>query len=380
MPKCVTCLLPDAVPGSDLDAAGVCAFCRGQGASARSDEERRRQEFASDLEKTIEACRGRGGYDCLACFSGGKDSIYLLYKLKKELGLKVLAFTCDLDIPPAGWDNIRRTVEKLDVDHVTFRPPMEFYRKFFRHLLRNQDGRGAVRTVCYVSAPLTEGYALRLATEKGIPVVFAGYSPGQPDPDWMLYEMPRRKICEFDWTPSVLKESGLFSESELSLFWNPLRFPRGTSFPRYLAPFHAWSYDQGEVMRTVSELGFVARRRNANPIFSNSPFQWLLMYSDLEHLGYNSYAPEFSSLIRAGKASRLLWRFGFPAVDFMLRHRILLGRHVTRTARWLDLKLDEMAITRPTPPDDYQVFLARAGAPSPTPQAGPASEGSPARP
>ncbi|MCU0290406.1 MAG: hypothetical protein MUF10_00230 [Thermoanaerobaculaceae bacterium] len=363
MPTCVRCLLPSVVPGADLDAAGVCALCRVEDTSDPAAGERQRLAFASDLEQTIEACRGRAAYDCLACFSGGKDSIYMLYKLKKELGLKVLAFTCDLDIPPAGWDNIHRTIDGLDVDHVTFRPPMGFYRKFFAYLLRNQDARGAVRTVCYVSAPLTEGYALRLATEKGIPVVFAGYSPGQPDPDWMLYEMPRRKISEFDWTPSVLRDSGLFSASELALFWNPRQFPEGTGFPRYIAPFHAWEYDQLEVIRTVQRLGFVARRRNANPIFSNSPFQWLLMYSDLKNLGYNPYAPEFSTLIRRGKASRLMWRVAFPLVDAMIRHRVLLGAQVTRSAREFGVRIDEMAITRPTPPDDYQLFLEQNPAP-----------------
>lgn len=367
MAQCVKCTLPDAVPGADFDAAGLCAFCRGLGAADPAAEEAQRLAFAADLEAAIAGCRGKAPYDCLACFSGGKDSIYMLYKLKVELGLKVLAFTCDLDIPPAGWDNIHRTVERLNVDHVIFRPPMEFYRRFFAFLLRNQDGRGAVRTVCYVSAPLTEGYALRLATEKGIPLVFAGYSPGQPDPDWMLYEMPRPKICEFDWTPAFLAESGLFSEDDLSLFWNPKRFPAGTAFPRYLAPFHAWPYDQAEVMKKVTELGFVSRRRNANPIVSNSPFQWLLMYSDLVNLGYNPYAPEFCSLIRRGKASRLFWKFAFPAVDFMLRRRILLGRHVTTTAKWLGLQLAEMKITRPTPVDDYQAFQAQRGAAPGTP-------------
>ena len=359
MARCLKCLLPDAVPGANLDAVGICAACRSYSSSQASLEEDRRVKFERDLEQSIRNTRGRGrgSYDCLACFSGGKDSIYMLYKLKKEYGLKVLAFTCDLDIPPAGWDNIRRTIEILDIDHVTFKPPMEFYRKFFRYLLRNQDARGAVRSVCYVSAPLTEGYALRLATEKQIPLIFAGYSPGQPDPDWMLYEMPRRKICEFDWTPRALRESGLFDEADLSYFWNPQRFAAGTQFPRYLAPFHAWNYDQAEVMRKVSELGLVASRRNANPIFSNSPFQWLLMYSDLKHLGYMSYAPEFCSLIRRGKASPRLWRLGFPVVDFMLRHRVLMGKHVTRTCEWLGLNLDELAITRPEPRDEYQEFL-----------------------
>ncbi len=359
--RCSNCLLPEAVPGAAIDASGICAECRAYRDCDPAIESRQRQEFERDLEQAIQSTRGRAQYDCLACFSGGKDSIYMLHKLKKSYGLKVLAFTCDLDIPPAGWENIRRTIRALDIDHVTFRPPMEFYKKFFRYLLRNQDARGAVRSVCYVSAPLTEGYALRLATEKKIPLIFAGYSPGQPDPEWMLYEMPRTKICDFDWTPRVLRESGLFNATELSYFWNPNIFPKGTHFPRYLAPFHAWEYNQADVIREVYELGLVGKRRNANPIFSNSPFQWLLMHSDLKHLGYMSYAPEFCSLIRRGKASRTLWSYGFPIVDFMLRHRVLMGRHVTNTLRWLEMDETELAITRPTPPDDYQHFLnARA--------------------
>jgi hypothetical protein len=361
MRKCRRCLLPEAVPNSDFDELRLCAFCRDLQASGRATEEKRRIAFAADLENALHSCRGSGQYDCLVCFSGGKDSIYLLHKLKHEYGLKILAFTCDLDIPATGWENIKRTIGRLDIDHVTFKPPMEFYRKFFRYLLKNQDERGAVRTVCYVSAPLTEGYALKLATEKKIPLILAGYSPGQPDPEWMLYEMPRRKICEQTWIPAVLRDSGLFSTAELEYFWNPARFPAGTSFPRYLAPFHAWEYNQAEIMRKVFDLGLVGKRRHANPIFSNSPFQWLLMYSDLKHLGYMSYAPEFCNLIRRGKASRRFWRFGFPVVDFMLRRRVLMGRNVTSTSRWLDLKLEDLAITRPAPHDDCQPFLKETG-------------------
>jgi hypothetical protein len=340
--------LPDTVPGANLDGARVCAFCRNRLPGDVAAAERQRQTFESDLEEALATSRGRGSYDCLVLFSGGKDSVYLLHKLKVDYRLRVLAFTCDLDIPPVGWDNIRRTVERLDIDHVVYRPAMGFYRKFFRHLLRNQDPRGAVRSVCYVSAPLTEGYALRLALEKEIPLVLAGYSPGQPEPDWMLYEMRRQRI-ENDWTPPELRDSGLFSADELAYFWNPARYPSGTQFPRFLAPFHAWQYDQAQVMARVVELGLVARRKNASPIQSNSPFQWLLMYSDLKHLGYNPYAPEFCSLIRAGRASRRFWRVMFPVLNFMIRHRILLGRYVTQTCRWLDMGLDELAIRAPAP-------------------------------
>jgi len=73
------------------------------------------------------------------------------------------------------------------------------------------------------------------------------------------------------------------------------------------------------------------------------------MYSDLQNLGYNPYAPEFAALIRQGKASRRYWRLVTPILNFMIRHRIFLGRNVTRSLRWLGMNAEELRITRPVP-------------------------------
>jgi len=350
--RCASCLLPDTVPGAEIDATGVCAFCRQETTVDLAAEERARQEREADLEATLQACRGQGQYDCLANLSGGKDSCYLLYKLKREHGLNVLAFTMNVNITDVAWRNIRRTVKALDLPHLVYTPPQEFYRKLFRFLLQNQESRGAVRTVCYVCAPLYEGYSLRLAMEKDVPVVLAGYSPGQPEPDRMLYEFSRGLLCETDWTPPQVRDSGLFTETELAQFWNPLRYPPGTRFPRYLAPFHAWRYSQTETMKAVVELGLVSKRRHANPVHSNCHLNWLLMYSDLVNLGYNPYAPEFSKLIREGKASRWYWRIMGRVVDWMVRRQVFLGRHVRRSLKWLELRPEDLRITREAPASD----------------------------
>ena len=347
MRRCRQCLLPDAVPGSELDASGECAFCRSHDPSQETAKESARQAREADLEAALGDCRGKGPYDALVCLSGGKDSIYLLHRLKADYGLKVLAFTTDVNIPDVAWSNIRRTIARLDIDHLVYRPSNEFYRKLFRFLLANQEARGAVYTVSYVYAPLFEGDALAVAHERGIPLVLAGYSPGQPEPERMEYEFSRKLICETDWTPPGLRGAGIFSEAELARFWNPRSRPPGTVFPRYLAPFHAWEYDQEKTMRRVHELGLVARRAHASPVYSNYPINWLLMYSDLRHFGYNPYAPEFSALIRSGKASRLYWKFMAPFVDFMIRRKVLLGRDVKRQMDWLGISGDELQITRP---------------------------------
>lgn len=346
MRRCRQCLLPERAPGAELDRDTLCHYCRSPAPSIEHDEGARKEREAN-LEQTLSSVRGKGPYDVLVCLSGGKDSLYLLHRLKVEYGLNVLAFTTDVNIPEVAWTSMRHIVDKLGVDHLVYRPPGDFYRKLFRYVLANQESRGAVYSVSHVYAPLFEGDALTVATEKGIPLIAAGYSPGQPEPERILYEFSRALITRSDWTPPGLRDSGAFSEAELSRFWNPARYPEGTNFPRYIAPFHAWPYDQEKVMRKVVSLGLVKRASHANPIVSNYPINWLMMFSDLKNFGYNPYAPEFAALIRSGKANLNYWRVAGPVVDAMIRRRAWLGRHVTSHLRWLGLTPDDLKITLP---------------------------------
>lgn len=372
MKSCKLCLLPAAAPGADLDQNDVCRPCRESKPVDLAGQEALRLAREQDLNAAIESTRGKGPYDCVVPLSGGKDSCLLVYKLKVELGLRVLAHTTDINIGEVAWRNIRQTVEKLDVEHVVYRPSIEFYRKLFRWLLSNQEARGAVHTVSYVYAPLFEGNALHLATEKNIPLVLAGYSPGQPLPERMEYEFPRLAISEVDWTPPELRASGEFSADELKRFWNPKDYPAGTAFPRYIAPYHAWRYDQDEAMKKVVELGLISSTKNASPVFSNYPINWLLMYSDLKNFGYNPYAPEFSDLIRSGKANRQYWKIMGKVVDFMTLKKLYLGRHVAKHMEWLGLTDADLKITRPSGPewpdfvkDDWRRHAVCVGAASP---------------
>ena len=264
-----------------------------------------------------------------------------------DWNLNVLAFTTDVNLPELAWDNIRRSVAKLQVDHLVYRPPLEFYRRLFRFLLTNQEERGAVYTVSYVYAPLFEGDAMAVAVEKRIPLVLAGYSPGQPDPQRMFYEFDEALLWSTDWTPPGLAQAGSFSQAELGRFWNPRTRAECDFRPRYLAPFHVIDYEQDDVIEKVFNLGLVKARKNASPVFSNYPINWLLMYSDLKNFGYNPYAPEFSTLIREGRASRSYWQIMAPMVDLMIRRRLFLGRHVTEHQRWLGLSDEDLLINRP---------------------------------
>ncbi|NOQ17083.1 MAG: hypothetical protein GQ581_08480 [Methyloprofundus sp.] len=347
MSKCKRCLITDAVPEVNINNDGLCNLCLDFKEENFQTLENARKVREKDLEETIRANKNKAEYDCIVPVSGGKDSIYLLYKLKVEYGLKVLAYTTDINIPPIAWDNMTRTLNKLEIDHYIYRPSIKFYEKLFRYLLKNQEQRGAVYTISYVYAPLFEGDVIKLAMEKNIPLIFAGYSPGQPEPERMLYEFSRELIEKIDWTPPALKQCGEFSDAELSRFFNPLTYPKGTAFPRYLAPYHAWEYNQEDVMQKIVQLGLVKSAKHASPIFSNYPINWLLMYSDLINFKFNPYLPEFAALIREGKANKLHWQIMVPIIDFMISNKILLGKDVRTSLQWLDMHENELCINQP---------------------------------
>lgn len=344
MKSCKSCLIPENYPKVQIDKTNVCNFCRNYEKTDFKKLNRQRLERERDLENALLNLRGKDKYDCIVMLSGGKDSTYLLYKIKVKYGLRVLAFTCDAGgyTGKIALRNIKNTVSRLSVDHIMYTPSINFYKKLFRFLLKNQSEEGAVRTVCYVCYPLSQGYALDLAIARNIPLILEGCAPGQPDPEIMVYEVPPKHIREESWLPKAIKESGIFADEELAHFWDPARYPKDTQFPRILMPFHAWEYNQSEVIQKVVELGLISSKKFASPVHSNCLLNWLMMYSDLKNFGYNPYLFEFAKLIREGRADKKRWFIIDKILTFMLKHKIFLGRHIPFLLKELDIKPEDL--------------------------------------
>ena len=76
-------------------------------------------------------------------------------------------------------------------------------------------------------------------------------------------------------TPPILRESGLFSEQELALFWNPRRYPASSC---RVSPRFTPDVQPGRDDAAGRELGLIVNSRHASPVHSNCPVNWLLMY------------------------------------------------------------------------------------------------------
>ncbi|MCQ2575233.1 MAG: 7-cyano-7-deazaguanine synthase [Treponema sp.] len=111
---CTRCINDKTVKHISFDKDGVCNFCR--------EYEKYEQRFHDyeALEKNFRKRITNSGhkYDAAVGFSGGKDSTYVLYKLVKEYGLKVKAFTLDNGfMSPEAKEKIVQIVNELGVEH-----------------------------------------------------------------------------------------------------------------------------------------------------------------------------------------------------------------------------------------------------------------------
>jgi amino acid adenylation domain-containing protein len=165
---CVRCGLPSAYPGSAFDETGLCAHCR------QYDLYREKAlAYFKTPDRFMERFprRGKGAYDCLALFSGGKDSAYMLCRLV-EAGLRVFAYTFDNGyLYDGAKENIKRTVAALGIDHA-FGTAADCKAILADSLARYSN----VCNSCF-KAVLT--YGMREAKRRGIDRIVTGLSRGQ---------------------------------------------------------------------------------------------------------------------------------------------------------------------------------------------------------
>ncbi|MGB2632165.1 MAG: N-acetyl sugar amidotransferase [Minisyncoccales bacterium] len=118
---CSRCVMDTSDPGIVFDEKGVCNNCKGyfeRTARELHYDEKGKRKLREVAQKIAAAGKGRE-YDCIVGVSGGVDSSFVAYHLKK-LGLKPLAIHLD-----NGWNselavgNIERILKQMDIDLCT---------------------------------------------------------------------------------------------------------------------------------------------------------------------------------------------------------------------------------------------------------------------
>lgn len=262
---CRKCVYPNLAVNLVVDDEGICSACRVAEEMERIPPEhwaRRKEKFVQLLQEARE--KSRGGYDCVIPVSGGKDSYWQAYVVKKILGFNPLLVTYHgNNFLPEGQGNLDRMREVLQVDHVKIGPAVETLKKLNRLGFRNMGDMNWHNHAGIMIAPTL------LAMKLEIPLVVWGETAwdisGMFSPDDYV-EWNKRLVLEhamrgFTWKDMVGGDEGL---TEKDLYW--YKMPSDEEFQRwggkgvYLGNFFAW--DPNEHTRiVVEECGFEKARR-----------------------------------------------------------------------------------------------------------------------
>src|SRR3989344_4152500 len=129
MVRCSKCVMLETQDMVAFDAEGVCSVCRQIEKKQTIDWAAKEQEF----REFIEPFRGKGAYDCIIPFSGAKDSTFQAYTLVTKFKLKPLIVSFDHGFyRPTLLANAERTIKKLGVDYLKFKPNWQVVKKLMR--------------------------------------------------------------------------------------------------------------------------------------------------------------------------------------------------------------------------------------------------------
>jgi N-acetyl sugar amidotransferase len=169
---CTRCIMDTTLPGIQFDDEGVCNICK-----EYCDRVKRELFYDAEGQQALQAMinrikrRGAGReYDCVIGVSGGVDSTYVAYLVKKEFGLRPLAVHLD-----NGWDaelavsNIEQGMKRLGIDLYTKVLNWEEFKDLQVAFLRSSISHVEIPTDHAIWATL-----IRTAGARDIPYVVAG--------------------------------------------------------------------------------------------------------------------------------------------------------------------------------------------------------------
>jgi len=194
---CKKCLYPDTKPQLVFNEEGICSACTNHLLKNNIDWEKKNKQFLDILEK--HRSNDGSNYDCIIPVSGGKDSTYQTYMIKKKFGLNPLVVNFHPhDQTEIGRKNLEN-LKKIGVDCIEFSPNPETYLKLSRFGLRELGDFQWPEHLGIFSIPV------QIAVKYNISLIIWGENPqleyGKPT------DIDKESILDKEWTE---KNGGYF--------------------------------------------------------------------------------------------------------------------------------------------------------------------------
>jgi N-acetyl sugar amidotransferase len=116
---CIECIVPSTRPTISFNKNGICSACVSSKIKKKIDWKKRKINFLKVLKKH-KILNINNDYDCIIPVSGGKDSVYQTYLLKKIYKMRPLAITWKTPARTLHGEQNLNALKNIGVDHVDF--------------------------------------------------------------------------------------------------------------------------------------------------------------------------------------------------------------------------------------------------------------------
>jgi hypothetical protein len=355
--RCSQCVISSRVPYVTL-TDGVCNLCHEHNKLRANDEETVwQQKYVEHQRKELDQLlkshqgKGRARYDALVLFSGGKDSVYMLSRLRKEYPrLRVLLMTWDNGFySKLSLQRCKEVAAKMDLDHIVYKPRSSVYKTLYRYTLKNVEMKGSYQTVDRLDGTLNQMLGFYFAYDMDIPLVLAGVDFAQEliMQFHSYFVMPFEDMCSRILTDRMERRSGfkiadIFTGEDQELFWD------GTGkdperIPQYVLPFVAWRPDKAAILGELEREDLMPES-DSSPILTNNQVLSIMTAIDFKTIGYCSFEPEFAEMIRFRENDPVYWRNAFEMAEFGARNKLFLQRTVSKVLGKLGLTFQDVGL------------------------------------
>ena len=287
-----------SVSDIEFDAAGVCNYCRAA-AERLSREHFVGEEHRGRLDAVIADVKRSGEgkpYDCVIGVSGGADSSYVAYLVKRELGLRPLAVHFD-----NGWNsdlavhNIERLLKKLGIDLHTHVVDWEEFRDLQLSFLKASVGNSEIPTDHGIIALL-----YRTAAANGVKYILHG---GNFATESIMPATWMEDPLDLRFLRAIHRRHGTRRLSTFpTLGYTKLVYYTFVRRIRYIGVLNYLTYDKEQAMRFLeTEFGW---RRYEGKHFESIYTRWFQGYLLPRKFGMDKRRPHFASMIISGQMTR----------------------------------------------------------------------------
>ncbi len=189
MKYCTKCVIPQTAETNTYDNRGICSVCTQINDKSKIDWKQREK----DLDDLILNFKNKYEYDCIVPFSGGKDSTFILWYLVTQKKIRPLVVRFDHNFLRKNVEkNTERTLVKLGVDFINFKPNFSIVKKMMSESLFR---RGDFCWHCHVGI---SAFPINTAIKKNIPLLFYGEPSAEYSSFYGYNEMEELNVEKFN--------------------------------------------------------------------------------------------------------------------------------------------------------------------------------------